>query len=263
MRVAWNSNRKECTLLIKVRTRKPEKIVLQVRDARKPHTFYTNRWNVVNGKAIFFVRLPQSPDLAIINIFNKANGNRPKGEDNTFKVAKPQIVKLKRKFPVFRSPNKSLLNFIRFAQQFSENAGLISGEGSVYLSDDGRFRVVYFDVIRNSKGKAIRTPARINRQTGEIQVAKKFFKEYTVPMRMALLLHEYSHFYINYTKSDETEADLNALLIYLSLGYPRIEAHQAFLKVFKGTPTDGNKERYEKVRTFIDNFENAKMKMVV
>ena len=47
-------------------------------------------------------------------------------------------------------------------------------------------------------------------------------------MRMAILLHEFSHFYLNDRMEDETEADLNGLLIYLALGYPRIEAYQSF-----------------------------------
>ena len=81
-------------------------------------------------------------------------------------------------------------------------------------------------------GKPLKTPARISRHDGVIEISKKYFKQYTVPMRMAILLHEFAHFYLNNNPRDESEADLNALTIYLSMGYPRIEAYQAWLEVF-------------------------------
>jgi hypothetical protein len=74
-------------------------------------------------------------------------------------------------------------------------------------------------------------------------------------MRMAILLHEYSHYYVNDDINNESEADLNGLLIYLGLGYPRFEAHEAFLKVFIDTPSELNKSRYEKIKAFIEDFE--------
>jgi hypothetical protein len=77
----------------------------------------------------------------------------------------------------------------------------------------------------------------------------------TIPMRMAILLHEYSHFYVNDEMHNESEADLNGLLIYLGLGYPRIEAHQSFLNTFMNVPSQQNKDRYDKINKFIQDFE--------
>jgi hypothetical protein len=54
---------------------------------------------------------------------------------------------------------------------------------------------------------------------------------------------------------------LNGLLLYLGLGYPRIEAYQAFLETFKGVPSQQNKERYDVINKFINDFE--KMNMVI
>jgi hypothetical protein len=109
--------------------------------------------------------------------------------------------------------------------------------------------------IIDSKGKELTTPARISRMTGRIQVSKKHFDEYTVPMRFAILCHEFAHFYVNEDMTDESEADINGLLIYLGLGYPRIEACEAFLEVFEHYPSQENKRRYDKIKNFIDNFE--------
>ena len=121
------------------------------------------------------------------------------------------------------------------------------------------FLIEYLPTIIDRNGKRLSTPARISRTTGRIQVSKEKFDKYTLPMRFAILCHEFSHYYLNEDINDETEADLNGLLIYLGLGYPRIEAHQSFLEVFIGTPSVQNKERYDKINTFITNFDNKKM----
>ena len=80
----------------------------------------------------------------------------------------------------------------------------------------------------------------------------------TIPMRMSILLHEFSHFYLNKDVANETEADLNALKIYLSLGYPYIEAHKSFIHTFKGNQTLQNKMRYEEIKKFVKGYERNK-----
>jgi hypothetical protein len=73
---------------------------------------------------------------------------------------------------------------------------------------------------------------------------------------MAILLHEFSHVYLNDNVDDEVEADLNGLLIYLGLGYPRIEAFEVFAVTFMDAPTEINKVRFDKIKNFIENFES-------
>ena len=120
--------------------------------------------------------------------------------------------------------------------------------------------IEYLPQIVNQDGKVLTTPARISKVTGRIQVSKKQFDDYTVPMRFAILCHEFSHFYVNENMDDESEADINGLLIYLGLGYPRIEACEAFLEVFEHYPSQENKMRYDKIKNFIDNFEKDNIK---
>jgi hypothetical protein len=76
----------------------------------------------------------------------------------------------------------------------------------------------------------------------------------TIPMRMAILLHEFSHFYLNSDISNETEADLNGLTIYLGLGYPIREAYEAFGTTFIGYPSEQNKKRYDIINKFIREY---------
>lgn len=260
MKTLYPTDNKELTLKIKVRTDKPEKIVLKVKDAKKPYTCYTDRYSTINGESTFFVRMPQSPQMALIELYNEANGNLKTGQDKSFKIVDRQVLPLNKKLNSFDSSNDNLNSFIKFAQQFSERAGILSAGHSIYKSDDGQFRIDYLDRITNQQGQVLKTPARISQSRGVIEISRAHFLKYTVPMRFAILMHEFSHFYLNKNMSDEIEADLNALLVYLCLGYPRIEAHQTFLTVFKGSPSDLNKRRYQVLKEFIDNFEKYDLK---
>jgi hypothetical protein len=68
---------------------------------------------------------------------------------------------------------------------------------------------------------------------------------------MAILLHEYSHYYLNTNPSDESQADLNGLNIYLKLKYPKIDIYNVFLNVFKRSPSLQNKKRFQKLDNFV------------
>ena len=76
-----------------------------------------------------------------------------------------------------------------------------------------------------------------------------------VAMRMAILMHEYAHFYVNKVPSDESEADINGLKIYFTRGYPKISAYNVFLNVFKRSPSSANKERYDMLDNFIREYK--------
>lgn len=261
MDIIFNSKKQPCTLAVTIKTNGKQNMHLIVRDAYKPFTVYTDRTKYMNGTGILYVRMPQSPEKAIVEVYNQNNGNLPKmQDDNTFRLVDIKKQELKRKFSV-NGLSSNVRGFVKFAQWFCENAGILSAGNSVYISDDNRFRIDYVDIIRDRvSGKPKSTPARISQSTGVIEISKHLFKTYTIPMRMAILLHEFSHFYINKNAKDEVEADLNALLIYLGLGYPRIEAHYAFLKVFINAPSDQNLVRHKKLSAFIDNFETMDIK---
>jgi len=159
------------------------------------------------------------------------------------------------------------MSFIKFAQEFAENASVLSAGDTIphiYRSDDGKFNFDYYIKIRDRKtGKYVNTPARIGHLTGIIEISKKDFLKYSIPMRMIILLHEYSHKYlnpkINREISYETGADINALLIYFSLGYSEMEAHQAFLYVFRGANNDENLKRYLIIKDFINKYSKGQI----
>jgi hypothetical protein len=242
----------ELTLLIKVRTYQPETIRIKVLDADQPNTAFTDRYKTVDGESIFFVRMPVSPNYALISIYNEKNGNLQMGVDNTLEVDSITKESLDKKLDVIDFSNPQVRSFVNFATRFSYNAGSLPS--GTYTSDDKKFVIKYLPIIEDN-GQEQSTPARIDIDNGVIEISKRQFVEYTIPNRMAILLHEFSHVYLNDNVDDEVEADLNGLLIYLGLGYPRIEAFEVFAKTFANAPSDQNKIRFDKIKNFIDNFE--------
>ena len=254
MKFLYGSNKQPVMLQLTVATQAPQKMRLRVYDSKKPNTFYTDRDHILNGKKNFYVRMPISPEISVVEIFNERNGDLKAGADKSFQLLGRQALPLPTKIEGLANMNKNVGSAIKFFQDFAERAGYLST--GTYYSDDGKFRIDYVDIIRDENGRAQRTPSRVHTETGVIQVSAHHFRRYTVPKRIAILFHEYSHFYENTNQRDEVEADLNALLIYLGLGYPRIEAHQAFLDVFKNSPSDMNRKRYDILNKFIQSFDD-------
>lgn len=244
-------NEKPTKLKLVINTPYKEKLWIKVKDADRPNTYYTIRYAFVEGKKDFMVLMPQAPEKAQVMIINDGNGNI--ANDTSFNIIEIKAI------PYKVTPNfsKKTQSFVKFAQEFSDECGYLSSskKGDIYTSNNGKFRIDYFDVIRDSNGKILNTPARISQLNGRMEVSAEQFKEFTIPMRMAILCHEYSHYYVNKNPSNEIEADINGLSIYLKLGYPKIDIYNVFLNVFKKSPTMENKKRFDKLNAFVKNFK--------
>lgn len=274
MDVKRTTDRQEMILKIGVRViaPTPQKIRLIVNDAEQSNTVLTNRTNVFTGDKYFYVRMPLCPKVTQIQVFNEATGPRPMAEETTFVMidenGKPDNIEngiysmgLVKKRDVIDIGNLVVRQFITFAQQFCYNAGVLST--GTYKNRARNLVIKYMPTIIKNNGIESTTPARINEKTKIIDVSQKIFLPFTVPMRFAILCHEFAHVYMNENKYSESEADLQGLLIYLGLGYPRIEAYQAFLETFIGAPTEANKQRYNTVNRFITDFESHKFVMEI
>ena len=224
-------NDKPSVIKIVIETKFKEKIWIQVRDANRKNTYYTKRYGFVDGQETFKVLMPQHPQKRLW-----------------------WCLTLPYKLPR-NNFSKKTQAFVKFAQEFCDECGYLSSspQGDVYMSNNGKYRIDYLDTIRNVNGVVLKTPARISQVNGRIEVSAEQYRGMTIPMRMAILLHEYSHFYLNRNPSNEVEADINGLNIYLKLGYPKIDIYNVFLNVFKTAPSEANKKRFDKLDKFVKN----------
>lgn len=257
LKYTLNTKNEPLAIDLEVEVKKPCRVRVVVYNPAKPATVYFDRFKDVVDKAPFEIRMPQNAKITKLEVIcSQSHG----GPDN-IRVTKLEKKKLKTHAPCLNGNGgggSKVREFLKFAKEFCENASIY--DFGTYYSDKGNFRIDYFPVIMH-EGRPITTPARIHNGNGRMEVAKKSFVQYTVPSRLAILLHEFSHFNLNEDQHDETEADLNALKIYLGSGYPVIEAHKGFLEVFKTHPSNQNVERYEYLKNFIDNFDTEKFKM--
>lgn len=249
------------TLKITVSTTSQQELRLIVRDSDQVNTVLTDRLAKVNGTFVFYIGLPlcrKYVDLIIVNY-----GDNESDYGFVYHGFKKQG--LVKRMDVIDFSNYHLDSYIKFIQKFCYNAGVLRtnnplNPGDLYKDDGGYFFIRYVPAITDYEtGQELTTPARISIDDGLIEVSQRDFINYTVPMRMACLLHEYSHPYVNDNADDESEADLNGLMIYLGLGYPRYEAAEAWCSIFDNCQTDENMERIAIIQQFIKDFDNNKI----
>jgi hypothetical protein len=255
------------TINVTITTKQPEKIWLEVVDFDNRKRKFTQRYFMINGTETLSVMMPISPKKIFISVFNDRNGKTTK--DESFTVDKISRSNLKQKLSISFLQQKKVRSFLKFSQNFCYYLQELCAKGEknekgesasgVYKSNDKQFFIELFPTIKDSSGNELNTPARINKETGVIQVSKKQFYNLTIPEMMAILLHEFSHFNMSEDIDNETEADLYGLTIYLALGYPRQEAMEAWAGVFENANTQQNQKRYKIIDDFIRDFENNKI----
>tara|TARA_R110000868_G_scaffold163341_3_gene395530 strand:- start:132 stop:920 length:789 start_codon:yes stop_codon:yes gene_type:complete len=231
-----------------------KKLKVWAEDYGKPNSKYANREIIVDGKRTIHFNFPVSPKKLYIGVANVDNE-----ADNDF-----QVVLMESELKTYNVwLDSETSDFLKLSSQFSQVAGFTNAppNGRIFQTDDKQFTIKYYDVIRdNMSGKPLNTPARIGHRSGIIETAKIKFDAYTIPMRMIILLHEFSHKYknpkIGLEISNETGADINALYIYLGLGFSKIDAICVFANVFLKAQTQGNIERMRKIMDYIQRFEN-------
>lgn len=174
------------------------------------------------------------------------------GDDEPFSLEKFEVQKLP---PATLWTDEKMHRFIPFAEDFAQKAGYIPP--GFHESPDGEFLISYLPKIISEDGTVSRTPARISRNSGRIQVSRKHFIGYTIPMRILILLHELSHDTLN--TRDELEADRNALRVYLSLDYPKTEALYATTKIFNLHPA--GKEHRDRVKQLVDFIDDYSLQL--
>ena len=84
MDIAYNFNRKPTCLRVLVKVNTPSTIVIRVLDANKRNTVFEDRFQKINKEDVFYIKMPTSPNLGVVQIFNQKNGNLGANQDKTF-----------------------------------------------------------------------------------------------------------------------------------------------------------------------------------
>jgi len=255
----YNSNGAKTCLMVTLKSAQPVTLCIIAEKYNTVNSKYADRICKVHGERTIYLQFPISPDKLSIKIFNQMNPF-----DKSFEV--------KIQESDFRAYNIWLdaqtIRFMELSNYFCKVAGYeaASDKGRLFQTDDAEFTIRYYNVIKD-KGQPINTPARIGHNSGVIDAAKSKMDQYTVPMREIIMLHEFSHKYKNPTLGleigNEVGADINALYIYLGLGFSKIDAICVFAKVFLKAQSPGNIDRMRKIMKYIQKLESGEVAKVI
>ncbi len=213
-------------------------------DPTRRNSTYFNRTNGSKGQPFvgfkeFNFPMPISPNTLKLIV-------KPDNPDCHVEIKDYKLAPLKQADLWLRPDEKS---FLKFAVEFVVKSGQLPQ--GVYESDDGKFFINYLDDIKDyNSGKSENTPARISRGTGYIEINRSKFVNYTIPMRLVILLHEFMHWRLK--TRNELECDFNALNIFLKMGSSKTQALTAFTHVFHDT--ENLISRTQKIKEFIGKF---------
>jgi len=252
MRVDIPINNVPCTLNVVVGSYQYRDCQIYVKDVNMANTAYSNRVIRFKGIKKFKLPLPIAPKTVTL----VARDEKTKDE-TTVKILKVDKSHLETKIIAFNKNNPLVKEFVLHARDFCIRATYL-GLGK-YNSKQGNIKFVYVDKLyfedENGVKRESKSPARINGNTGIIEIAKFYFKDFTIAGRFAILCHEYAHFYENNKIKDEMEADYNSAMIYLGLGFPRVDLLSTWCKVYNQADTPENRARYEKFVNYVENFD--------
>lgn len=249
-----NSDNKSFTLSITISCKGKKNFRVWTEEVGKPNSKYSDRVVNVEEKRSIFISFPVSPKKVFIGI---ANAEAPNDKDFEIQMIETPL----RDYDIWI--DEQTKEFLQLAISFSQQCGFqqATDNGRLFTNPSGTFNIKYYNVIRdNESGQILNTPARIGHKTGIIEIAKVKYDLYTIPMRMMILLHEFAHKYknpkIGLKISDEVGADINALYIYLGMGFSKIDAICVYANVFLKAQTQSNIERMRKIMNYIHRFEN-------
>lgn len=245
---------KRFKIILNIEVQYPLALGIIVYDPTVKHTDYFRRRVVfrsnTTGSREIQIPLPVSPQELVLEVYNKETH-----DDEGFKVTQLDLIAMP---PAAVWASEDRHRFMAFAVDFAQKAGHV--KTGFYPAPDHEFLIQYLPVIADAMGQELVTPARIHRQMPRVQLSQKLFKQFTIPVRVAILAHEGCHFFMN-TRS-EKNADLCGLQYYLDYGFPTIEAVYAATKVFKMHPDSigaPHVNRTADIMHFIDQYKKTQL----
>lgn len=250
----YETNNTPMTLYITVKCTGSKKFRVFAEDYMKNNSKYADRIIEVKGERTIYFSFPVIPKNLLVAVVNQNDGG---DKDFTVDIVEGSL----KTYNVWLDGDTN--DFLKLAIPFIQTSGFENAttDGRIWQTADKVFTIRYYPVIVDKMtNRIMNTPARIGHESGIIDVAKAKFDNYTVPMRLMILLHEFSHKYknpkINLEISNEIGADINALYIYLGLGFSKIDAICVFANVFLRAQTRQNIFRMRRIMDYINKFEN-------
>ena len=108
----------------------------------------------------------------------------------------------------------------------------------------------YVNQIIDSQDGPLTTPARVDHETGLVEVAGMYIKEYSVPMIVFVMMHERTH--AEKDTVDESECDINAANVCLRRGYSKLEIIYAGTKILPDTQE--GRYRLDRLVNYVQNW---------
>jgi hypothetical protein len=217
------------------------------------NVIYSMRQDIVANSKSVVLKIPNCPKNLIINIETDIPDNLRAN------IASYPI----RKYNIQLGAKQK--EFISFIEQFCDafNHSKLKPSDNIIKSNSGDFKIVLLPAIRTYEGQIVGTPCQIGSKSGIIEVDANLFGQHTQSGQIALLCHEYAHFYENprygLPKKSEEGADQYGLLMYLGAGYAETEYVNAFKRIFKRVDTTQNRQRIEKIFDLASKINSGKI----
>ncbi len=243
-----NTGNRSFCLDITIKCAGNRKFRCAVSDYGRINSKYAARIVEVNGERNIYFSLPVTPKIMTFEVFDIANKD---ATDFTVDVKEKPL----QDYAIWLDDDSR--DFLKLGIYFSQVCGFARAtpDGRMFATADNRFAIKYFTVIPGQS-----TPARIGHKSGIMEASEAKFAGYTFAQRMMILLHEFSHKFRNPKMglpiNNEIGADINALYIYLGLGFSKVDAIYVYANVFLKAQTPGNISRMRKIMDYIQRFEN-------
>jgi hypothetical protein len=254
MEQVWETDNRKLTLAVTIYCEQGCRFQIVAEDL-KPNSRYVDREINVVGSRTIELKFPVSPKRIKIRV--KVSPSNPSKPNFMVQIEEKELTTYNIHL------DQTAEDFLKLAIPFCQVCGFtpVGKGGRIYSIPSRQFNIRFIDKIRDAQtGKVYNTPARVGHTTGIIEISKEKYDKYTIPMRLIILLHEFSHKYRNEKMglpiSHEIGADINALYIYLGLGFSKVDAIYVFANVFLKAQTPGNIKRMRKIQEYITKFEN-------
>lgn len=244
---------------IELQSRTPNNLVKTVVYDAENNDLILERYDYVSGSVKRVLKLPLTTRRIIVESFTKRFGRQPLGKDQSFKLLPPKLLPMRKATVSLGSGDRE---FIKWISQMVKELPRLKPNGNLRRSPSGRFKIVIVDKLRTKDGQYINSPAMVGKKTGTIEISKDYMLKMSQNQRIAVLTHEYGHFYknplMNLPIGDEFGADLNGVTLFAGSGFGLDEYGNAFKKVFDGAQTDQNSRREKVIKMFLDELEKGK-----